>query len=244
MMLLFAVCILAIMVVPSGAQTIGIQVGDYFTYEGDWSYETNTGTGGMVPYQISEARDWANITQLNMTVASIDGNNITFNNVYTFSNGSDPMTNTTTVTVNGLEHVLRILVIPSASQLGDEVANDTQWLNGPVNITEDTFMWGFGESGSEVDRLCLEHRSLTGSYATVDRHYWWDSETGILVRRYLNTNYQDDSTGDWSQGIYNIVLVATNKWTIPEFPTGTVMLLMFVALAVSIGIYQRKKLKI
>ena len=102
-----------------------------------------------------------------------------------------------------------------------------------------TVMIDYGDVAGQ--RETLYHQSTTSAWATVIRQYWFDKETGILVRARLDAGYnledQNSTTGTL------VELVDASVWVIPEFPTGTVMLVVFVAVTVCVDIYRRKKLK-
>ncbi len=78
--------------------------------------------------------------------------------------------------------------------------------------------------------------------------FLWDKETGIQVY-FQNSGIEILDMGvpeNWYSYNATLELVETNVegWTvIPEYPTGTVMLLVFVAITVSIVLYRRKKLR-
>jgi hypothetical protein len=233
--ILFATFMLSALSVPSYSQTIGVSVGDWFTYETHFSY--NSTMSPQVPYQISNFTHWGNATEVTRTVTAVDGTTVTFEEEWTWNNGSSPTTNSLVVEVNDNQSILSIPVIDSDAGLGDQVGYDSQWTVGPVTVT-DTVDWGY----ETETRECNYHISSTTTFATVNRQLWWDADTGILVYHWITTTYV---SGDQSSyGDVRLLLIETSEWDIPEFPTGTALLLVFVAVTVSIDIYRRKKLKL
>lgn len=230
----FALFTVSAFAVPSYPQTIGIAVDDWFVYEGIFTINPSTAS---VPAQLQAYQGWEGYDSLNRTVTAIDGTNITFEDVYTLTGGG---TSTQTTVLNiSAPTTNQYWAIDSDAVVDTEIGWGDVWLNytdsttdGTVTIT-DTVTWGF-----DSDRTCVIHESTTAAGATIDRAFWWDDETGILVQAWFKAVSNDGSFVE-----HKITLTETNLWTIPEFPTGTVMLLMFVAVAVSIDIYRRKKLR-
>ena len=232
--MLFALFLLSAMVVPSSSQTIGVAVDDSFTYRGSYSYES-TSSDIMVPYQLDDFEVWTEIESITRTVTAVDGSSVTFEDAINYANGTVG-TNTTVIDTSGTQPVLYIWVVDADADVGDEVGYDDTWLGGPITVT-DIVQFSYAEE----TRDCKRHSTVTGAYATVNRTYLWDDTTGILVKQIISTNYTSDET--YSIGEYVLDIGSTNRWDVPEFPTGTVMLLVFVAVTVSIAIYRRKKLK-
>ena len=227
-----AAFMLSAFAVPSYSQTVGVAVGDWFVYEGSFTTDPSTGS---VATQLSYYTAWAGYESLNRTVTDINGTVITFEDVYTLTAGGN--TTQTTVLNISAPTTNQYWAIYSDSDVGSLVNTNDAWLavggNGTVVVT-DTFTWGF-----PTPRECLVHESTTSAAAIIDRAFWRDQDTGVLVQLWLKSSNTDGSFTEWK-----MTLTDTNLWTIPEFPTGTVMLLMFVAVAASMEIYRRKKLNL
>ena len=223
--------------VPSYPQTVGVAEGDYFTYVPEYVAIYN-GSGFTWPYQLSNFSYMADVESVNRTVTDVTGSVVTFEEDIAFNNGSATQTNTVVVDVSdpNAQGALSIPIIDADAEVGDQVANDNRWLNDLMYITS-TFTWGF-----PTPRECNYHESMTTTYATVNRTFWWDQTTGILVQHWVTVSYTSGTNSAF--GSYKLTITATNRWAIPEFPTGTVMLLMFVAVAASMEIYRRKKLNL
>ncbi|MGD9130923.1 MAG: hypothetical protein PVH73_05040 [Candidatus Bathyarchaeota archaeon] len=232
--MLFALFLLSAMTVPSLSQdlTVGVSVGDTFTYEGDWFHDVTSG-GTTIPNQLVAYQFWNETDSVTRTVIDVADTMVTFENEFHFSNGSSA-TNTTVEDVAnpGWVH----LCVGANMEPGDTFYYDETYLVDYLTFNS-TVMWGYETDSRET----LYHQSTTAAWATVVRQYWFDKETGILVKAQLDAGYdledQNSTTGTL------VELVDTSIWVIPEFPTGTAMLLVFVAVTVCVNIYRRKKLK-
>lgn len=230
-----AVLMLAALSVPSYSQTVGVTVGDYFLYEPAYE-ETISGSGFNIPYQLSNFTFMDDVDSINRTVTAVSGTLVTFQEDWVFNNGTAPATTTLVVDLSSYANATAksAPLIPSDAAVDDAVAYDGDWNNGDL-IVNGTFTWGF-----PAPRECFAHTSMTTQYATVNRTFVWDQTTGILILHRVTISYTSGASGAF--GTYQLLLTETSEWDIPEFPTGTVMLLMFVAVAASIEIYRRKKL--
>ena len=234
--MLFALFLLSAMAVPSLSQdlTVGVSLGDTFTYEGTWSHNVISG-GTTIPNQLVTYQYWNETDSITRTVTDITGTMVTFENEYHFSNGTSATdTIVEDITNPGWVH----LCVGANMEPGDTFYYDETYLGDYLSFNS-TEMIDYG--GATGPRETLYHQSTTYAWATVIRQYWFDKETGILVRAKLDAEYnfedQNSTTGTL------VELVDSNVWVIPEFPTGTVMLLVFVAVTVCVDIYRRKKLK-
>lgn len=244
--MLFLLFLLSTLATPAFSQTItiGVEVGDWFLYEGTLVlYEADPGT----PFPPNE---YATVTQTynesnwqNYTVTAIDGNNVTFEVVTDWINGS-----ATTELNEDITEGFAMQVIPAGLEEGAELRPEYDWTEvfgfswiWPARLLNESMMWTYEGETRETNTLNWTHPAfMTGSTDYTTQSYWWDKDTGVLVR------YRVDSLSSMQNYVHYVCvnqLVETNLWDIPEFPTGTIMLLTFVAVAVSIDIYRRKKLK-
>lgn len=235
--MLFAVSALSALSVPSYSTTVGVTEDDYFTYVPTYN-ETISGSGFAIPYQLANFTYMSEVDSINRTVTDVTGTVVTFQEDWVFNNGSDPATLTLVVDITNTTALdaLSIPLIDADATLGDQVAYDGSWNSEGMFITG-TFEWGFPEE----TRDCNVHISMTTAYATVNRTFCWDEATGILVQHWVTISYASGDGGAY--GDFRLTLTETNLWEVPEFPTGTALLLVFVAVTVSIDIYRRKKLK-
>lgn len=236
LMMSIALCVLSAMLVPVHAQTVGVAVDDYFVYEGTVTLVDQVGSPFALPTWMTPwTTAWNNTENVTRTVIAIDGITVSFNATTNYDNGTAPVSAVTAETI--FQNYTR-WVIGANMQVGDAIGQLGP--GGTLNLTEEyTWEWSAG-----VERDIITAGWINDApgnyYCTYKNHY--DQITGILVSQEVNLTAYSGSDMI-SYGIYN-VMVETNRWVIPEFPTGTVMLLMFVAVTVSIDIYRRKKLKI
>ena len=239
--MLLSVFLLSALTVPTLSQdvTVGVSVDDWFRYKGtlvSWESDGEPFPPMMMEYlETYNASDW-----LEYKVTDIDAEIVTFNVTVHWKDGTE--------TVNTLEE--NITSTQPMKLIGANLAEGTEvraaytddWgIEYPARILNASIMREY-ESGQRETNVLIFDQDMLGVNIF---HYEWlfDKETGLLV-------YSQDSATD-AQGLqgtftYNVTfeLIETNLWiVIPEFPTGTAMLLIFVAVTVSIAIYRRKKLK-
>jgi len=172
--ILFALFLLSAMAVPSLAQdlTVGVSLGDSFTYEGTWFHDVVSG-GTTVPNQLVSYQYWNETDSITRTVADITGTMVTFENEYQFSNG-------TSATDSIVEDITNIgwvhLCVGANMEPGDTFYYDETYL-GDYLAFNSTVMIDYG--GAAGERETLYHQSTTYAWATVIRQYWFDKETGI-----------------------------------------------------------------
>jgi len=234
--MLFALFLLSAMTVPSMSQdlTVGVSVGDSFTYEGNWFHDVTSG-GTTIPNQLVAYQFWNETDSVTRTVIDVADTMITFENEYQFSNGSSG----TDIIVEDITNITWVhLCVGANMEPGDTFYYDETYLVDYLTFNS-TVMWDYETAAGE--RETLYHQSTTAAWATVTRQYWFDKETGILVKAQLDAGYDLEDQNSTTGTI--VELVDTSVWVIPEFPTGTVMLAVFVAVTVCVGIYRRKKLK-
>jgi hypothetical protein len=238
--LLFSVLILSAMIVPSLSQdlTVGVGVGDSFKYAGTlvlWESESASfpPTSSLEYLQTWNESDW-----LEYTVTGIDAENVTFEVTTHWKNGTETvstleenMTSTTPLTVIGANLAEGTEIRPEATFFGQPMA--ARYLNASIMREY--------ESGSKETNVMI----FDWNFYDVVYHYEYlfDKETGIKV--YFQSSATD--AFDMSENIFSynatLELIETNieGWTvIPEFPTGTVMLLIFVAVTVGISFLRKR----
>lgn len=232
--MLFALFLLSAMTVPSLSQdlTAGVSVGDTFTYEGTWFHNVISG-GTTVPNQLVDYQFWSESDSVTRTVIDVTGTMVTFENEYHFSNG----TSSTDIVVEDVTSPGWVhLCVGANMEPGDTFYYDETYLVDYLSFNS-TVMIDYETDSRET----LYHQSTTAAWATVIRQYWFDKETGILVKAQLDAEYNFEDQNSTSGTL--VELVGSSVWVIPEFPIGTVMLAVFVAVTACVGIYRRKGLK-
>ena len=226
----FMVCAMA---VPALSQTVGIAVGDHFTYEGYARLTEQVGNRIAKPsWLISWTTGWNNTDQVTRTVTAISGTTITFNVTTTYDNGTAPVSTSTDETIfSGYNR----WVIGANMSIGDVIGQLGATSEDLLLTEESTWTWTTGVTRDVISAgWVLDSTTYSNTYKN---HY--DKATGIIVAQELNLTLLSGSDSAKYEVYY--ILVDTNRWVIPEFPTGTVMLLMFVAVAATVEIYRRKK---
>jgi hypothetical protein len=110
----------------------------------------------------------------------------------------------------------------------------------PARCLNASVMRGYESGPKETNVMIWDWNFFEAVY---HYEYLFDKETGIKV--YFQSSGTDafDTSGNPFSYNCTLELIETNRegWTvIPEFPTGTVMLLIFVAVTVSISILRKR----
>jgi hypothetical protein len=245
LMVLLSGFLLSAMTIPALSQydwDIGVEVGDTFKYVGTlhlWESEEVEFPPMYLEYlQTYNESDW-----LEYTVIDIDAENVTFDITTHWKNGTEIVATMT----DNMTSSMSMMVIGANLTEGTEVRaawTDPTWgIEYEARILDAPVMREYF-SGPKETNVLIYDQDIFGNIFHYE--YLFDKETGIQV--YYQNSGIDVLNQDWNEYSYNVTLelIETNveDWTvIPEFPTGTVMLLVFIAITVSIDLYRRKKLK-
>jgi hypothetical protein len=238
LIVLLSVFLLSAMIVPSLSQldmTVGVSVGDHFTFESVIDAYTTT-NASYVPSEFDSPFISLNQSDyVTYTVLDVVDKNITFQILTHWSNGTE----TTTEQEEAIDTSYNYWAIGANMEAGD-VIREASFMSGERTINETTTMeWGDVTRDVNVHDTIWDWSSWFGVIS--HRIYYWDKETGMLLKEVIITDYDGDN------GVVHleqtVEIVDTNLWVIPEFPTGTAMLLVFIAITVSIDLYRRKTLK-
>ncbi len=247
--MLFSFLLLSAMTVPALAQPldVGVQVGDWFKYKAEVTEWVSTmeflPEGYIGPLTLAENE--TNYILYNVTdITPVEGgSNVTFSITYDWKNGSvteGTWTESVTTANTG------IFMIGANMSEGDMVSDE--WLffgmvPYPARYINETIETEWYVSGPRETNVCNYSIELFG--APYDYVFHWDKATGMRVY-YENHGDVPEIMGQ-PPYVYTVVwtIMETNveTWIVPEFPTGTVVLLSFVAIVVSIELYRRKKVK-
>ncbi|MDH5375766.1 MAG: hypothetical protein OEW95_08140 [Candidatus Bathyarchaeota archaeon] len=249
MLALFSVFLLSAMTVSALAQPldVGVQVGDWFKYKAEvteWESEDPFLPEGFIG-PLSLADNETNYILYNVTdiTPGDGGNNVTFTITYDWKNGSvTEATNTQNVSTANTQ----IFIIGANMEEGDMVSDAFLFFgffDYPARYINETIESEYIEPPTRETNVLEYHIDIDGT--PYDYVFHWDKVTGMRV-------YYENS-GD-VPAIFTAAYNYTVKWTlietniggwtvIPEYPTGTVMLSVFIAITVSIALYGRKKLK-
>ena len=239
--LLFSVFLFSATAFPALSQemTVGVEVGDWFKYKAEvtqWeSPDPFLPVGFYGPLNLYENET----NYILYTVTDITGSNVNFTITYDWKNGTQTEA-TTTQDVSTAN--TQIFMIGANMEEGDLVSDNWDFfgiMTYPKRFLNETIMYDYADVSRETN-VCEYDLDVSGTPYTYLFH--WDKETGIRV---YYENWGDVPAIFTSEYEYRVKwwLIDTNIWVVPEFPTATVMLLIFVAVTVCIDIYKRKKLQ-
>jgi hypothetical protein len=221
--------------------TVGVSVGDSFKYAGTlvlWEGDTPFPPMFLEYLQTYNESDW-----IEYTVTGIEAENVTFEVTTHWTNGTE--------TVDTLEENIAstqpMMIIGADLTEGTEIraAYTDDWgVEYAARILNASEMREY-ESGARETNVLIFDQDMLG-INLFHYEFLFDKETGMRVYWRNNTTDSDDMFGHTYTYDCTLELIETNiaDWTvIPEFPTGTVMLLIFVAVTVCVDVYRRKELK-
>jgi hypothetical protein len=242
--MLLSVFLFSAMTVPSMSQdvTVGVSVGDWFIFEAtilEWIAEPDVPFPPdqymTILYTFNET-DWEKYT-----VTDVSGGYVTFEIVTHWKNGTEP-TSEQTIEIASIEN---FRFIPANLESGDLLRDEFTLfglLHYPPQYLNDSVLVDYETETREANVLDYEQPTLYPEDSVHTRSLW-DKETGVLIKS-QNVYNNTSALGQKFFVRYEIELVEANLWVIPEFPTGTAMLLIFVAVTVCVEVYRRKKLKV
>jgi hypothetical protein len=228
---LISIFLLFALVVATSAQTrtIGVGVGNTFTYGVTVSWSSNDTTATPPSYLVD-----ANNTQwAELTITAISGTNVTGQTTVLYKN-------TTQITSGGWADVntgsgenLTVLIISANLAKGDSIYNSSQYNTETINETVSrTYLSG----PRDTNHINVSTLSGTQSMTT---DYYWDKSTGVAVELLRGfTNQTGAYTTTWSE---DLQITNSNVWTVPEFPTWTSALLILIAVTSATIIIARKR---
>ncbi len=250
LLLLFA------MLLPSLCQalTVGIEVGDWFKYEGELvSWVADPGVPIPPNEYATEVVTFNTTDWFRYTVTAIDGGNVTFEEVTHWSNGTE--TTATEPLVDDMENSFTMMCISTDLGPGDVVRPEFDWSEilfpwiwpaRILNATTDDVYAGGTRTANVLDWW---HPPLfEGMEPSTRQVYHWDEATGI------QTLYETHSSGDAYDESFTLigsysyvtrrVLVDSSitGLVIPEVFTAIIMLVILGASTASIILSKRKKL--
>jgi hypothetical protein len=239
---LFSVFLLSAMTVPALSQDdwdVGVSVGDTFRYEGTlhlWEGDASFPPMGLEYLQLYNESAW-----VEWAVTDIAGLNVTFGITTQWKNGT--VTNSTTI--EDMTSSFNIHIIGANLTEGADLRPETTFVGQPMpaRYLNASIMREYN-SGLRETNVMIYDWNLFGNVYHLETFF--DKETGMHV--YFQTSLTDAqamSGGTFScNATFELIETNVESWTvIPEFPTGTAMLLTFVAVTVCIDIYRRKRLK-
>lgn len=232
---------LSAVVVPALAQydwDIGVQVGDWFLYEGTLEYWNDYGNETLFPPYALEylvvynETDWMNYTVTGIT--EVEGWDIvTFDVIYHWTNGTE-----TTVALDENVSGSESLMVIGANLADYTEVREAYTLFGfwpmPARVLNSSILLG-----TQVTNVLDHEWNIFGNiyYYT----YYWDKQTGIQVY------FQSNATNVLNMGVdpydYRCTLELIDSSAgniVPEF-SALVMLATLMVITIPIVLYRRKK---
>ena len=136
-------------------------------------------------------------------------------------------------------------VIAANLTVGDEIYESTRYLGQRItqtlnrtygDVVRQTNFINFTRLHTNVTRI-IDSYNVTGTYDQIINCYW-DRASGIVVE-FSNNNIEQvgNYTTAWS---WSYRLMESNVWTVPEYSTLPLILLIFVTLAIAMIICKRE----
>ena len=243
---LVSVFLLSAMVVTSivaQPRTVGVTEGDWFKYgDIEVSWSSNDPNATFPPPYWEMLEGWNETEWMLLSIVDVSGTNVTGQMVTHYENGTEE-TSGAYVNIDTGDGNMTYMAISANLNANDTVYTSGEFSSYKIN---ETIVRTYPDSVRETN-----HINMTGEYSwtineTEYRYYdsmnfYWDRESGIFVEDYFEgINQTGDYLTTWS-ALSRIT--DSNVWVIPEFPTWTSILLVFVTLTVAMAIYKRRLLK-
>ena len=235
-----AVLLLSAMIAPALAQKelVGVQVGDWFLYEGTLvSWEADAGVA-FPPFYATYLYDWNNTNWYNYTVTDIDADWVNFTVVTSWTNGSGIVT---TNFANNITGSSEIMVIGSNLTQG-ELIRGPDFLNAGNKVLNASIMLDTPNGTREMNVLnYTTSLSFGGGDPSIYTYlYYWDSVYGIQVYREYSGTVPPSTTGGYSY-IGKLELVDSSLGVVVPDLTGPLLLLTIMSITVPIALLHRRK---
>lgn len=245
LLFVLSVLLLSAMAVPSMCQlTVGINVGDWFEYEGTLvSWVADSG----VPFPPNEyaliLEEYNTTDWFRYTVTDIVDDEVTFEILTHWSNGTE----TTSTLVDNMATSFTMMVIGANLTEGYQIRPEYDWepdigfpLVWPARILDPPIMLDVNNETRETNVLDWVHPP---DFGYTHQIYNWDKETGIQVYYEVQSSATDYvSGGDYSYTAKFELVDSSYGIVIPDL-TGIVMLSALIAITVLIILLRPKKSK-
>jgi hypothetical protein len=228
---LFSTFLLLTLVVPTLAQTsmIVVSAGNKFRYSITVSWSSNDPNAAPP----SDVIDLNNTQWEEITIKDISGTNITGQTTVHYSNNTENTVGGWVDVNTGNGENLNTLVIPANLAVGDSVYTSSPFNTWFINETVFRTYLGGVRLTNNLNRISsYENESYVNDM-------YWDKSTGVVVEARQQVTNQTGAytttTVTYSQ------IISSNVWTIPEFPTCSILLLMLIALTSVTMVIARQK---
>jgi hypothetical protein len=217
----------------------GVEVGNTFKYT--YTFDMNvSGSLGTIPELIQTIVDQAkDIDWAQITITGVSGSSVTAQMITQFKNGTQ-QTDTARTDVSTGQGNLTMFLIASNLNPNDQIYPGNN--SGKINETRTrTYPSGTRQVNHEsvtmnydVSQEELSDFNITGPLQqTNSQDTYWDKQLGSLVEMsYKMTTRSEQINADIS---INIALVESNVYTVPEYPT-TMLVILLITLITSVAI--------
>jgi len=242
-----AMFLLSAMVVTSVAtqRLPGVVAGNWFKYGTiDISWSSNHPNATFPPPGNEWLEEMNETEWMRISVEDVSGTNVTFQMIGHYKSGSEETSGGYLDVETGAAENATFMAIAANLE-----ANDTIYASGPYSTWKinETIVRTYPDEDRETNHLNMTWGPYSWTIGETDYYYYntmnfyWDKSTGILVEEYFEEiNQTGDYTTSWSA---LFIVTESNVWVVPEFPTWTSILLIFVVLTVAIATYKRRLLK-
>jgi hypothetical protein len=241
LLVVIPILLLSTLVVPALCDdlTVGVSVGDWFKYEGTLDYWEADDVVPFPPDQYTTFLQTYNESNwMTYTVTGIEGNVITFEVLTHWKNGTETIETTTDDITSSFTMMAIGANLEPGTQIRDEY--DWQYFIWPPRYLNNSIIVEYESGPRETNVLDWLH-----PIGYTNQIYHWDKATGVQVLYEVHANNTDYTSGGEYKYIATFKLIDTNvdELKIPEYSTGTVMVLTLVAVTASLEIYRRKKVQ-
>lgn len=242
---LLLMSLLSAMIVTSSAQTrtVGVSPGDWFKGNITVNWSSNDPNATFPPSSYEWLEEMNETDWMLISVLSVSGTNITLQSTSHFKNGNETIESGWLNIDTGEGNMTWMAISANLN------ANDTLYTSGPIShyTINETLTRTYPDSVRETNLLNMTYEyswtiDETQYYYYFTENFYWDKAAGILVEDYFGEiNQTGEYTTSWSS-LYRIT--ESNVWVVPEFPTWTAILIVFVIITAATVLYKRRPIKI
>lgn len=243
--------------VSAQERTVGVMIGDSFKYgyfaanysSNDPYYETHTlPIGALKVMQDYNETEWKFMSVQNITSYGVfpqaPTTLISLQEVQHFKNGTEITFDESVDLYYGTVNVSYSIIAANLT-VGDEIYESTHYMGQTItqtlnrtydDVVRQTNFVNFTRLHTNITRI-MDSYNVTGTYDEIINSYW-DGASGIVVEFSSNHIEQvENYTTAWS---WSYRLMESNVWTVPEYSTLPLILLIFVTLAIAMITYKRE----
>jgi hypothetical protein len=232
-------------------------IGDSFKYgyfaanysSNDPYYETHTlPIGALKVMQDYNETEWKFMSVQNITSYGVfpqaPTTLISLQEVQHFKNGTEITFDESVDLYYGTVNVSYSIIAANLT-VGDEIYESTHYMGQTItqtlnrtydDVVRQTNFVNFTRLHTNITRI-MDSYNVTGTYDEIINSYW-DGASGIVVEFSSNHIEQvENYTTAWS---WSYRLMESNVWTVPEYSTLPLILLIFVTLAIAMITYKRE----